>query len=431
MTQTYIILGVVFVLIGAANIALKKKETYLPIIIILAAFIAPLIAGMGLRLREPVEGSFAYLDQLMWILCGAMFSALLYDNGTFAFLLDKWMAKKRSRFVTLVGLLLIIAIPGMLTGSALASIMTTGLLVGKRLIDRGMEKIKAYEIVAAGSFLGMILPPLCMPAILMVIGRAASYNPSFEGYFIPLLVLGLPALLIYVVLSARRLLGETALIPDQNQTDSSALCLIPLAVVGLLLIAHNFLYSFVPFLGYPLIYMIGFLLALMFPAKRVNPLTSAFKGLDLVLYPLALLLAAGSLNEVFWLTGVTGNLNTQFIQTSQLLLFILPVALLFIGGRAVGIPFAWALSALLPNLINGSGYSASPLRLVAAAAILAAASYRTLSAGSIWASVNNLMDPTDTVSIKVPLAACIPAIIVVMLALVFGLTGNSLDWLMV
>lgn len=432
MTEIYLILAAVFLVIGAASIALKKKTGYMPVVILGAAFIAPLIAGMGFRFREVVEGSFAYLDTVMWMLCGGLLTALLYQNGTFNYLLDRWMRKDRSPFVRMTGLLLLVAIPGMLTGSALASVASTGVLVGQYLLRRGLSKAKAVEVVAGGSFLGMILPPLCAPAMLIVIGRAESYNPSFEGFFLPLLALGLPALLIYAAVSAKRLLGDLAAPESAPEPSGSAACLIPLAVVFLLVLSHNFLYSVMPFLGYPLIYAIGFVLALLFPAKRINPVGSLLQGVELVLVPATLMFVAGALNEVMWLTGVTGTLNTMLLDVSGVLLFVIPAALLLVSGRVLGQPFAWALCAVLPALINGSGFSGSPLRLLAAGAILGAAAYRSFGVGnSIFAQSTHALEPENAAAIPIPMAACVPVIIVLVLAVAMGLTGSNLNWLMV
>lgn len=432
MTETYLILAAVFIVIGIAGIVLRKKTGYMPAVILGAALLASLISGMGFRFREIVEGAFAYLDYVMWILCGGLLTALLYRNGTFDYMLDRWMRKERPAFVRMAGLLMLIAIPGMLTGSALACVASTGALAGRCLMRRGLHKEEAAEVAAGGSFLGMVLPPLCAPAILVVIGRAESYNPSFEGYFLPLLALGLPALLIYATASGRRLLGKLSADETHTEPEGSAACLIPLAVVFLLVISHNFLYTFMPFLGYPLIYVIGAVLALIFPARRVNPINSLLQGVEWVQMPAALMFAVGSLNEVMWMTGVTGNLNTLLLEASNLLLFIVPVALIIVSGMALGQPFAWALCALVPAVLNGSGFANSQLRLIAAGAVLGAAAYRSLGEhNTIFSRAAHEIDPENTAAAAIPVGACVPVIVVIVLAIGMGLAGGSLNWLMV
>ncbi len=429
MTETYLILAMAAVLLAVAAVLTRKREGLMPAFILLAALIAPFIAGQGFRPREVVEGAFAYLDVVIWMLTGSLFITLLYENGTFEYLMDRCLRKDRAKGLKLMSLLLLISVPGMLTGSALAGAATTGVVAGRLLLRRGLPRAKAVEISAAGAFLGMVLPPLSAPAILMVIGRAASYNPSFEGFFIPLLVLGLPALIIYALFSGERLLGEMGH-SDQELPQGSMASAIPLIVVFLLVLAHNFLYMYLPFLGYPVIYLIGFVLAVIFSPRRVNPVEAALNGPNKVLLPAALMFAAGALNEVFWLTGVAGNLNTVFVQTNPVWLFVVPAIAVFLLARVFGQPFAWALAALVPTLINGAGWSLSPLRLVAAGAILAAASYRSFfGSATVPTTVNAQLDG-DTAMPALPFVSCLPVMIVMVLSFVLALVPG-LDWLMI
>jgi hypothetical protein len=428
LTETYLILAMAAVVLAVAALLLRKREGYMPAVIILVALAAPFLSGQGFRPREVVEGAFAYLDVAMWMLMGGLLVALLYQNGTFEYLLNKCLNRKLSNQLKLMELLFWIGVPGMLTGSALASAATTGVLAARMLKRRGLPRAKAVEIAAAGSFLGMVLPPLCAPAMLMVLGRAGSYNPSFEGYFVPLLAAGLPALIVYGLTCGQRLLGEMGH-DTQEAPAGSAACLLPLAVVFVLVIAHNFLFMYLPFLGYPVIYLIGFLLAAVIAPRRVNPLTAALDGPQTVLLPAALMFAAGSLNEVFWLTGVTGNLSTAFVQAPDLWLFIVPVAAIFVLARVLGQPFGWALAALAPTIINGAGYQLSPLRLMAAGIILAAASYRSLLGTATIPSAIHARLEGDEESLALPVASCVPVMIAVILSLVIALV--PLDMLMI
>lgn len=429
MTETYLILAMAAIVLAVAALLTRRREGYMPAIILLVALVAPFLAGQGFRPREVVEGAFAYLDVVLWMVMGGLLVALLYQNGTLEYLVDKCLRRNWSNRVKLVGLLFWIAIPGMLTGSAVASAATTGVIAATLLMRRGVPRAKAVEVAAAGSFLGMVLPPLCAPAMLMVVGRAGSYNPSFEGFFVPLLAIGLPALLIYGLLCGERLLGEMAHDTQEAPVGSMASA-IPVIVVFLLVLAHNFLYMYLPFLGYPVIYLIGFILAAIFSPKRVNPLKAALDGPNTVLLPAALMFAAGALNEVLWLTGVQGNLNTQLVLAPKVWLFVIPVVAMFLLARVFGQPFAWALAALTPTLINGAGYQLTPLRLLAAGTILAAASYRSFFGSSTVPSTVNAQLDGDTAMPTLPLVSCMPVMIVMILSFVIALVPG-LEWLMI
>lgn len=426
MTETYLILALAGAVLAAAALITRRREGYMPGVIVLVALAAPFLSGQGFRPRETVEGIFAYLDSVLWMAMGGLFIALLHHNGTFAWLIERCVDRRMPNRLRLAGLLFWIAVPGMLTGSALASAATTGAYAARTLMRRGVPRAKAVEVAAAGSFLGMVLPPLCAPAMLMVLGRAASYNPSFEGYFVPLLALGLPALIVYALACGERLLGEMG-VDDTEAPAGCPLHLLPLAVVFLLVLAHNFLYEYVPFIGYPAICLIGCLLALVIAPRRVNPVKAMLEGPELVLLPAALMFSAGALNEVLWLTGVSGGLTAQLVQAPELWLFLAPAAAVFLLARAFGQPFGWALAALAPALINGAGYALSPLRLLAAGTILAAASYRSFfGTATVPSAVNARLDG-DAAGVRLPAAACIPVVLVlalsVALALVPGLDG--------
>lgn len=431
MQNVYLLLGIPLAVIAAGSVLLRKKGEYMPAVIFACALAVPLLAGMGLRVREAVEGPFAYLDNVLAILCAALFCALLADNGTFEALLARWLRRPCAPWLRLAGLLLIIAIPGMLSGSALVAAATCGALAGRLLMRRGLPKAKAVEIAAAGSFIGMILPPLCVPGILLVMGRAATYPPSFEGFFVPLLALGLPALIIYALARGRWLLADIQAEEAEKLPAAGAGAYLPLAVVFVLVVSHNFLYRWLPYLGYPLIYVLGIALAALLGPRRVQTLNSLARGLGLAALPCALLFATAALNEAFWLTGVNGTLNTWLLQASPVWLFMIPALLLLAGGRLLGLPLAWALCAVIPNIANGAGYQLSPLRLLALGAVLGAAAFRTYMGGSIYTQTARLIVPEDPDKVSVPMPACIPVAVVMVLAVAMGLLGNGIDWLMV
>ncbi|MEG1774540.1 MAG: hypothetical protein RR320_06780, partial [Oscillospiraceae bacterium] len=95
MTEAYLILIVVLAIVAVSSVFFKNQEGKVTPMIFVAAVVASLIAGMGIRVREIVEGPFAYLDSAMWVLCGMLFVTMLADNGTFEYLFNKLIGKKR------------------------------------------------------------------------------------------------------------------------------------------------------------------------------------------------------------------------------------------------------------------------------------------------------------------------------------------------
>ena len=196
LTEAYLLLAVMLAVVAVVSVLFKGKSGLIAPLIFVAGLITALVAGLGFRLREVTEGPFVFVDTLMWVLCGAAFSYLLYVNGTFQFLFAKVVGKKRSPAAQMFILILFIGLPGMITGTALASVATTGLMAGRYLLDKGMEKSKVVEVVTVGALMGMLLPPLCVPAMAPTTARQGLYPGAFEGYFLPILILALPALFV-------------------------------------------------------------------------------------------------------------------------------------------------------------------------------------------------------------------------------------------
>ena len=163
LTEAYLLLAVMLAVVAVVSVLFKGKSGLIAPLIFVAGLITALVAGLGFRLREVTEGPFVFVDTLMWVLCGAAFSYLLYVNGTFQFLFAKVVGKKRSPAAQMFILILFIGLPGMITGTALASVATTGLMAGRYLLDKGMEKSKVVEVVTVGALMGMLLPHCAYP----------------------------------------------------------------------------------------------------------------------------------------------------------------------------------------------------------------------------------------------------------------------------
>lgn len=119
LTEAYLLLAVMLAVVAVVSVLFKGKSGLIAPLIFVAGLITALVAGLGFRLREVTEGPFVFVDTLMWVLCGAAFSYLLYVNGTFQFLFAKVVGKKRSPATQMFILILFIGLPGMITGTAL------------------------------------------------------------------------------------------------------------------------------------------------------------------------------------------------------------------------------------------------------------------------------------------------------------------------
>ena len=413
LTEAYLLLAVMLAVVAVVSVLFKGKSGLIAPLIFVAGLITALVAGLGFRLREVTEGPFVFVDTLMWVLCGAAFSYLLYVNGTFQFLFAKVVGKKRSPAAQMFILILFIGLPGMITGTALASVATTGLMAGRYLLDKGMEKSKVVEVVTVGALMGMLLPPLCVPAMAPTIARQGLYPGAFEGYFLPILILALPALIVYCALAGRRVLGEWEADGNVEKTGS-AVCLIPY------------------YGGYPVIYLIGFVLALIFKCKGANPLIAAADGIRTVAVELALILAYASVVETFNLVGVNGTLSAQMeIAGINGAVIALVLGLLVLaGGLLLGTPFAYVVGALATYLVSNSNYGSYELSMMAVGAAIAMSMFLALR-GSLAETVGETLGVTGVTGTEVVKRNIIFTLVLTAAIVVFLVAGSSLKFLMI
>ena len=399
LTEAYLLLAVMLAVVAVVSVLFKGKSGLIAPLIFVAGLITALVAGLGFRLREVTEGPFVFVDTLMWVLCGAAFSYLLYVNGTFQFLFAKVVGKKRSPAAQMFILILFIGLPVMITGTALASVATTGLMAGRYLLDKGMEKSKVVEVVTVGALMGMLLPPLCVPAMAPTIARQGLYPGAFEGYFLPILILALPALIVYCALAGRRVLGEWEADGNVEKTGS-AVCLI--------------------------------VLALIFKCKGANPLIAAADGIRTVAVELALILAYASVVETFNLVGVNGTLSAQMeIAGINGAVIALVLGLLVLaGGLLLGTPFAYVVGALATYLVSNSNYGSYELSMMAVGAAIAMSMLLALR-GSLAETVGETLGVTGVTGTEVVKRNIIFTLVLTAAIVVFLVAGSSLKFLMI
>lgn len=427
MTETFIVLFVILGIVAITSFIFKNDITKMAPAILISAAIGSLIAGMGIRIRELVEGPFAYLDSVLAVMTGMLFVTMLTENGTFELLFNKIISKKRNPMVQSLLLILFIALPGIFTGTATACILTTGTIVGKYLISKGKDKAQVVQFVAVSSLLGLILPPICLPAMIVVVSRSGSYPASFEGYTVPLLVVALPVLLVYASICVKHIEDLGIDNKEKNATNKS---LIPLISVGFLLLSHNFLFRFMPFLGYPLIFTIGTLLAILLPFKKVNVLKSLGKGVNYIAPVVAIAFAVASALEILTLTGVSGTLATIFYTVNPSLFTIISMLLIIIGGKLVGGYFAALVAVICSYVIGTLAWGGIELALTAISVALCVAVFLPVRGGLIH-NVAMQIATEDIDTKKLTRDAILPIGLILGIGLIYGAAYSSLVFLVI
>jgi len=364
------------VMIGSFAVGAFAFKLPIAVAMGLAAVLGGLVAGEGLPLRHLVEGTFGYIDTILIISTAMIFMKVIERIG----LLEAMAAWVIRRFrdkplVLSLGLMFMIMVPGMITGSSTAAVLTTGALVAPVLLKLGVQIHKTAAAIAMGAIYGMIAPPINLPA--MIIG--GGIDMPYVGFGIPLLVCTVPLaivsalLLIYPGLKGKAS-DEAALEEELKRIEKTPITLrlfIPVLVLIFLFGGSGFL----PPIGMPLMFLLASLSAFLTGAKW-NPLETITDAIDNALPVMGILMGVGMFIQIMTLTGVRG-----FVVVSAL---ALPAWLLYVG-IATSMPFFGAVSAF---------GSASVLGVPFLLALLGKNEILVGSALSLIAGLGDLMPPT-------------------------------------
>lgn len=429
LTEPILLLLLLAAIVAVASVCFKSRMTWVTPVVFVACAVVTLAAGMGIKFREIVEGPFVFLDSAMQILTGAAFCCLMYKNGTFTYLFDKIITKKRGNFLQMLFLVLFIGLPGMISGSALVCVATTGLMAGRYLLDKGVEKAKVVEVVSVASVLGMILPPLWAPGMMTVIARQGSYPGSYEGFFVLTLIAALPVLVLYCAMAGSRILGDVE--AAEVEKKGSAICLIPLLVVAILVVCHNFFYIATPFLGYPLIYVIGFVLAVVLKVEAANPLLSAADGMRAAAPEVAAMFAFAAVIETLTVVGTTGTVSAYLVLVDaditavSLALMALTLVLGYVFGPVMAVTFGGFTTYVITNAISKDSIAMLGLALLLSAVFL------ICLRGGIVEQAGEQLGVSGVSSRQLLGKVLVPVIVMLVLAVAFFVARDSLAGLMV
>lgn len=348
MAQPILALAVMLGVLLLGSLFLKKVP--MAGLLVLAAIAGGLTGGFGIPLRHLVEGTQLFLMLILTVATGMLFMSVLKENGALDALTRVIVTKfYRTPSILLLLLMLLIMLPAMLSGSAPAAVLSTGVLIAPILIQLGVPAVETASIIALGSMYGMIAPPINIPAMLIGTG---VYMP-YEGFGVPLLILTIPLAAFSVLYLGRRHVKDIK--PEEllsNLSESKGFLIhLPLIIVFLYMI----LKSFIPELdaGTPFVFLVGTIVA-MFTGNKIKFLAVAKESMMGAIDVIALFAAVGCFIQIAGLTGARGLLVIASLSvTGVLLYFVLGVATPVISGLlmpfgaagVLGIPLVMAFQA--------------------------------------------------------------------------------------
>jgi len=390
---------------------------------LVASALAAIVGGVQDPIRHLVEGTFGYLDTILTIATAMMFMTGFRDSGALQALTAAVIKKFNKQPALLMILLtLVIMVPGMITGSSTASVLTAGAVVAPMFIAMGMSTIDAGALISIAAILGMIAPPVNIP--VMIIG--GGVDMPYVGFEIPLILLTFPLAIVFALWFGWRNVRKVdrshvlASLDFTTLNKYGALRLFsPLIFIFVLMILDKAVPHIFGF-GMPLIFMLGTVLTWV-TGTRFNILKSAKKSIGDVLPVLGILVGVGMLIQVMTATGVRGFIVVNALSVPSSLLYLM---------IAISIPLFGAISAF---------GSASVLGVPFMLALLGHDQITTAAALSLIAAIGDFMPPTALAAIfaakvvgvekygSILKKLVVPALIIIAWALFFILFSKQIS----
>ena len=366
---------------ATASFAFKQP---IAVALAIAAIAGALVSGNGVPIDQLIEGSFGYLDTILIIFAAMIFMKTVQHIG----LMESaaaWMIRKFRvlPFRLTMGITGLLMLPGMITGSSSAAVLTSGAIVTPTLLKLGVPPVKAAAAIAMAAIYGMTAPPINIPA--MIIG--GGIDMPYVGFGIPLLICTVPLaiftgmLLIFPSLKQSASLGvaeNTALdeeLTRMSRVPLTARLMLPFFVLIILLGGERLFPAVAPSLGMPLSFLIAAASGLLV-GKKWKPFEAATEAVQAAMPVAGILVGVGMFIQIMTLTGVRGFFVVSALALPEWLLYV---------GIATSMPIFGAVSAY---------GSATVLGVPFLLALLGRDEIVVGSALSLIAGLGDLMPPT-------------------------------------
>ncbi len=307
--------------------------------------------------RHLVEGSFTYLDVILLFFTATLFMAVLNASGGVDFVVRSTLRRlARFRAAALIVLMLIMLVPGALTGAGSVSLLVVGAPVAAALSGLGIapRRVAAILFIVAG--LSAAAPPVNIWAMILCAGTAIPYVGFELPLGLPVVVLGVLTMLVLGLKKERQVELEKTLaaLPPVPPGMSWWRVLLPFVVFFGLVIANRVWPFSTPVFGLAFEFFAAGLAALLVSPIKVGILSLARATVKRLLPLLATMVVVGMLQQIMTSSGVKGLFSYAVLAMPLVFLFILlPVViplsegLLTYGAAAViGIPLIWYLDSI-------------------------------------------------------------------------------------
>lgn len=336
-----------------------------------------LAAGEGFPIRHFVEGTFSYIDTIL-IICSAMvFMKVIEASGALDALCSLIIRKfHKHPALLLIFIMFVIMFPGMITGSSTAAVLSGGSIMAPVLLTMGIDPVSTAAIIAMGGLMGMVAPPVNLPA--MIIG--GGIDTPFVGFGIPLVLLAFPVAVFSVLflgLRPVRQMDYEKVAPTLNLELSSQYgfrIYLPILLLVVLMCLTKIV-KIIPDVGMPVMFLISAALGL-FTGKKIKVLDAVQEAVHTSLPVMGILMGVGMFIQIMTLTGVRGFIVSVCLGLPEQLLYL---------AAAISIPLFGAVSSF---------GAASVLGVPFTLAFLNGNTIVTIAGLSLVASLGDMMPPT-------------------------------------
>jgi hypothetical protein len=356
-------IGAILVVIVLAYGVAKASRLTVEISMFLAALAGGLL-GIAFRtppagelVRHLVEGSATYLDVILVFTTATLFMAIVNESGGVNYVVRATIrAFHNKRLAALIVLMIIVLIPGALTGAGSISLLVVGAPVALALRLLGVSPKRTAGILFIIAGLSAAAPPVNIWAMILCAGTAIPYVGFELPLAVPVLICGVFTMLVLGWKKERSIDLATALkeMPEVPAGMTWWRVLLPFLVFFGCVAAYRIFPFQTPILGLPLEFTLSALAAWLVSPGKIKILTLSRETVKRLLPLISTVVIVGMLQQIMTATGVRGLLSYAVISIPLVFLLIslaiiIPVSegILTYGAAAVlGIPLIWYLDSI-------------------------------------------------------------------------------------
>ena len=368
---------VFLVMVGVFMLGCFLAKLPVGVSLLISSIAGAIAGGQGIPIRHLVEGTFSYVDTILVIGTAMMFMKVVEKSGTLD-ALSSVIVKKfyKHPAILLILIMLVIMFPGMITGSSTAAVLSAGSIMAPVLLIMGMDAVSAAALIAMGGLMGMVAPPVNLPA--MIIG--GGIDVPFVGFSVPLLMLTVPIAIfsaLFLGLKQTKGLSYEKVAPHLNTEVAEKYGIriyLPLVVL-VVLMALTKIFKVIPDIGMPLMFLISAAVGLL-TGRKVSPFEVISEAINSALPVMSILMGVGMFIQIMTLTGVRGFIVLTCLG--------LPESLRLLAA-GVSIPLFGAVSSFGAASVLGVPFSLAFLNMD---------TVFTIAGLSFIASLGDMMPPT-------------------------------------